>query len=121
MMDPGVEIVGPFNRRELVVDGWSVPLVEAIETDGGRIHFVVDRRFGYDVAAADFDQVARLVATAVAVAVGLPCHPRDDDDREMIQRHAHIHMALRPRRMMGIGLVETEDVEVEPSNDPRDD
>jgi hypothetical protein len=117
----GVEIVGPFNLRELVVDGWSVPFVQAVEVDGGRVHFMVDRRFGFDVSAGDFEQAARLVAYAVAVAIGLPCHPRGDEDKEMVGQHAHIHMALRPRRMHSIDGVKAEDIEPEPSNDPRDD
>lgn len=113
------EIVGPFHRRELVVEGWTVPFVEAIELDGGRIHFVVDHRFGYDVAAADFEQVAGLLADAVAIALGMPSHPRGDltaDER----RHwfAHLsHGALRPVRLIGITAVSTEQVDDDGASD----
>jgi hypothetical protein len=114
------EIVGPFHRRDLVVDGWSVPLIEAFEADNGRVHFTVDHRFGFDVSPADFEQVASLLATAIAVAVGLTCHPSGDDPEEMarLEKHMHIHPALRPRRMIGISMVETEDVEIT-DDDPR--
>lgn len=110
----GVELVGPFERHELVVDGWSVPLIEAHELDGGQVSFIVDHRFGFLVSAGDFEQVAHLLANAIAVAVGFSCHPRGDDPDEVsrLEKHMHIHPVLRPRRMIGIGSVTTEAVEM---------
>ena len=99
-----VEIVGPFNQRALVVDGWRVPLMEAIELDGGRVALVVDNRYEYSFAAADFESAARLVATGIAVALGLPCHPSgnlNDVDREFVFRHI-TQPALAPRRMVAL-------------------
>ena len=114
------EIVGPFQSSHLVVDGWTVPLVSAVEQDGGKVMFVVDRRFGFTVSAGDFDQAARLVATGIAVALGLPCHPRgdlSDEDRERMLRHLP-HPTLAPTRLVAIGAVET--APAEPGeDDPR--
>jgi len=110
MPDLGSEIIGPFQYSHLVIDGWTVPLVSAVEQDGGTVMFIVDRRFGFTVSAGDFDQAARLVATGIAVALGLPCHPRGDlsaEERERMLRHIP-HPALRPTRLVGLGAVETE-------------
>lgn len=116
------EIVGPFKRSHLVVDGWQVPLVDAAEQDGGRVMFVVDGRFGFSVMAGDFEQAARLVATGIAIALGLPCHPRGNmSAEERAQMFAHITQpALAPRRLVGIGAVEIE-IPEPPEHDPRDE
>lgn len=103
------EIVGPFNDYRLVVDGWEVPFMQAIEVDGGRINLVVDHRLGFSVSAAEFDQVARLVAHSIAVALGMASHPEGDlSEEERQRRMGHLHQALRPRRLMEITSMESE-------------
>jgi hypothetical protein len=104
------EIVGPFNRYELVVDGWRVPFVEAREIDGGKIDWTIDHRLGATTSAADFEETARLVAEAVAVACGLPSHPSRDlseDERAHYFRHVR-HPAAAPCRMTALAAVESE-------------
>lgn len=117
-----IEIAGPFESYELVVDGWAVPFIDARERDGGRVEFIVDHRLGFTVGAADFEQVARLVANAVAVACGMPSHPKGDltdAERELYFRHVR-HRRLAPQMLTALGSVETEHVH-EIVDDPRDD
>ena len=105
------KIIGPFERRQLVVDGWTVPFLDVGEADGGRIHFVVDHRMGFSVGAADFEQVASLVANAIAVAIGMPCHPSSDaslEDREHLFRHVQ-HPALAPSQVKELVAIADDD------------
>jgi hypothetical protein len=105
-----IEIVGPFQHRELHIDGWCVPFVNVIEVDGGRVHFTMDRRLGFNVSAADFEQAARLLATGMALALGMPCWPDGDfaSDEERERFMGHVPFMLRPRRVVAIEGVSTE-------------
>lgn len=99
-----VQISGPFRSNELIVDGYSVPGIEPHEEDGGRVTFVVCGNFGYSVSAADFEQVARLIAHVYALGLGKPFYPgagREDEDqwREELRQ---IPILMRPRRTMEI-------------------
>lgn len=109
MSAEGVEIIGPFKERRLVIDGWQVPLVEATELDGGRFFLKLDGRMGLYVGAPQFENVARFIADTVAVCLGYSAHPRSDswyegagldnpfDDPSVF---AHVpHPALAPRRV----------------------
>lgn len=104
-------IVGPFKEYRLVVDGWRVPLVEVIEEDGGNVMFLLDGRIGFSVPAAQFEIVADLVANAIAIALGLPCHPaRLGDEDELQSALARLpHFTLAPRRLTEITSVATRD------------
>jgi hypothetical protein len=106
----GVELVGPFNERRLVIDGWSVPFLEAVE-DGGKVHFTLDHRLGLEVDAEHFERVARFLADTVAVALGLPSHPRGEKDRAELHAMWALlpHPALAPRRTKELGAVRTDD------------
>lgn len=107
--DKRVELVGPFHERRLVIDGWSVPLLEAVELDGGKFHFRLDHRLGLDVDAKDFERVARFLADTVAVALGLPCHPEGKmSEKEMREMWMLVpHPALAPVRTSEISAVST--------------
>jgi len=111
------EIIGPFPDRRLVVDGWQVPLLQATEVDGGRISFVLDNRMGLEIEAKDFDKIAHFLADTVAVALGLPCHPRGDDlSREEQQRWWALlpHTSLAPSRVKEItGITSESDDQLE--------
>jgi hypothetical protein len=76
-----VEYVGPITHHEVVVDGWSVPHLDAYPLEGGRIRLVLDDRFGLelDLAIATAERVVPWVADAMAVSAGYTCHPRDHD------------------------------------------
>lgn len=108
-----VSIVGPFNERRLVVDGWEVPFLNAVETDGGRIHFTLDHRLGFDCDAATFEPLARFLADTIAVALGLPCHPSGDLTLEETQRMWALcpHPALAPRRLKELAATQPDQEE----------
>jgi hypothetical protein len=104
MAEGKVELVGPFSERRLVIDGWDVPFLEAVEMDGGKFNFTLDHRLGLEVDAEHFESVARFLADAIAVALGLPSHPRGEKDLDELQAMWALlpHPALAPRRTKGI-------------------
>lgn len=112
------EIIGPFQEHRLVVDGYRVPLVEAVEIDGGKVTFVLDKRFGFTVDAGQFEDAAWFIAQCIAVGFGASCHSREDMDtpEQIAQRWGHVHAALRPTRLIGIESVATEQAEPEASS-----
>lgn len=117
------EIIGPFEKYGLVVDGYSVPCAEAFEYDGGTVTFILDGRLGWTVPAGVFEDVAALVATAYALGLGLPCAPNEahedgDHAESLVRQLERVPAMLRPSRVHQIGSVRTE--EAEPNDDPRD-
>lgn len=108
-----IELVGPFHERRLVIDGWSVPFLEAVEMDGGKFNFTLDHRLGLEVDAEHFERVARFLADAIAVALGLPSHPSGDKTREETQAMWALlpHPGLAPRRTKAIGAVRSDGAE----------
>lgn len=96
------EIVGPFSEYRLVVDGYSVPFVEAREDDGGTVTFIMDNRLAWTVPAAAFAATAHLIATAYALGIGLPCAPSDQYDLPPMDS---VPAVMRPRRTMEITSV----------------
>ena len=109
------EIVGPFEEYRLIVDGYSVPCVEARENDGGTVTFIVDKRLAWTIPAGAFDDVAHMVAHVYAVGLGLACAPSEEygepDGLKLVP------VMMRPGRVRAIGAVRTE--EAEPDDDPR--
>lgn len=67
-MSDTVKIIGPFDSRELVVDGWTVPLINVVETTGGIVHFTLDHRLGFDCEAKDFEPFADFIAVALVTS-----------------------------------------------------
>ena len=91
-------------ERQLVVNSWTVPFIEVVEQMGGKMLFVVDGRLGFEVSAGDFEEVSRLVANAVAVALGIPSHPsRELSEEEQVHYFRNlIHESLRPKLLTEI-------------------
>lgn len=111
---PQAEIVGPFNHRDLVVHGYTVPGIEAVEQDGGRICFSIDRRIIWTCSAADFEQVACLVADAYALGLGLASAPRADEHAEdWVDALKRVPALMRPRRTHEITAVSTDEADDE--------
>lgn len=96
------EIIGPFQEYHLIVDGYSVPFVQAHEDDGGLVTFIMDSRLAWTVPAGAFEDVAHLIATAYALGVGLPCAPSADFEPPGMHR---LPAVMRPRRTVEIGSV----------------
>jgi hypothetical protein len=102
-----VEYVGPFpGHTDLVIDGWSVPFVNAREMDGGIICFTLDRRMAYDFPVGVADEAALMLADAIAVALGYASHFRaelmdDNEFRERLKRTG-VHPSLLPHKVSEI-------------------
>jgi hypothetical protein len=124
--DEGFEFVGPFTgRRVAVLNGFSIPLIDAWEADGGTVCVVVDDRLAYSIPAGEAENVLRLVADVIAVAWGYGAHPAGlrlsdlaDYERRIAEFARVPHPSLAPKRMIGIGAVQSEQVVAE--DDPRD-
>ncbi len=78
-----VEYVGPFQRTYLVVNGFKVPRMTIGSGTGDTVEFILDERWSYDIPKAVAEDVALLVANAVAIERGYPCFPRSPDDWRM--------------------------------------
>jgi len=74
-LQSGVEFVGPFDRYEVVVNGWQVPLLQAQPAPGGRVTIRLDDRFGLDLSIQEAERVLPFVAHSIAVTLGFACHP----------------------------------------------
>ena len=96
------EIVGPFSEYRLIVDGYSVPFVEAHEDDGDTVTFIMDGRLAWTIPAGAFEDVAHLVATAYALGIGLPCAPSTEYEPPNMES---IPAVMRPRRTVEITAV----------------
>jgi hypothetical protein len=71
-----VEYVGPFKRWDVVVDGRKVPYLQGRPCNGGRVDLGLDHRYGLILDVATADRVVPFLADAIAIAMGLTCHPR---------------------------------------------
>jgi len=70
-----LEYLPPRQAREITIDGFAVPKIEARETDNGTIcHISLDGRFGATIRAEDAQQVLWLLANALAIGAGYSCH-----------------------------------------------
>jgi hypothetical protein len=114
------EIVGPFKDYRLVINGWSVPLIDARELDGGQMYLTLDKRIALQLPADQFDQVARFIADVIGACWGYGAHPSSDefyesadlpnrfDDPAAAFRNVP-HPSLAPRRMTEIAAAQVED------------
>lgn len=73
--DRDVQSVGPFERYPTMVNGWTVPYLEASYRDDGSVTLSLDQRLAIDVPADLAGQVIEFVADAIAIAAGWSCHP----------------------------------------------
>ncbi len=96
-----VAFPGPFTHHDVVVNGWSVPFLEAHMQGEDRVLLVLDRRLGAEYSVAEAERVIPFVADAVAVALGYGSHPRPDVEPPLDSMpHA------RPRRVTRLASVE---------------
>ena len=97
-----VEFPGPFAQHDVVVDGWSVPFLEAHVEGEDRITLVLDRRYGLELSAAEAERIVPFIAQAIAVAVGFPSHP-DRSAEPPLERLPY----PRPRRVTSLVSAES--------------
>jgi len=75
-----VDFIGPFQRHEVVVNGWKVPNIDADLLPGGRVHLCLDNRFGIDLTVDEANRLVPFLADCIAVAMGYTAHPQEDHD-----------------------------------------
>lgn len=75
--DLDVESVGPFDHYPVMVNGWSVPYLQARYREDG-VTVTLDGRFGLDLPTELGGTVISFLADAIAIALGWSCHPRRD-------------------------------------------
>ena len=64
-------LIGPFEEYRVIVDGRIIPKLTGRKTEDGRYNFFIDNRFGGGpFSADDAEQVAWLLAQALAVGMG---------------------------------------------------
>ncbi len=61
--------------REVTIDGYAVPLIEAREVNHGtQTNIFLDSRFGITIPAEYAQSVIWLLANAMAIGAGYSCH-----------------------------------------------
>lgn len=100
-----VEYVGPFERWSVTVNGWEVPLLDALPIPGGMISLTLDRRYGLDLTVEEAERFLPFLAQAIAVASGYACHPSDESHEPTL-----LHRA-KPRRLVSLSSDELDSYE----------
>jgi hypothetical protein len=83
-----VSFPGPFNHHEVVVDGWTVPLLHAhpCGDHDESVMLVVDKRLALTVTVEEAERFVPFVADAIAVALGYTCHPNEDAEQPLVKQ-----------------------------------
>ena len=77
---PGVEVHGPFlPEYRVTLSGYHVPYITVQPVEGDKFFVTVDGRMGIHmpVTKDELDNWMPILANAMAVAAGYPCHGRD--------------------------------------------
>lgn len=70
-----LEYLPPREQREVTLDGYAVPKVEAREVNERRdCNIFLDGRFGITIPAGHAQEVIWLIANAMAIGAGYSCH-----------------------------------------------
>ena len=103
--DPNhVNFVGPFERHDVVVDGWRVPLLEAHPEGEHGVLLVLDRRIGVGLKGVDeIERIVPFIADAIAVSLGYGAHPRGERRAGQLDRVPY----PRPERVVEISGIST--------------
>ncbi len=73
-----VQSIGPFHRYPVVINEWTVPHLEARQTEHG-VTVTLDNRLDLDLNDGTTPgQVIAFIADCIAVAKGYACHPTKD-------------------------------------------
>lgn len=82
MQDFRVSFPGPFSRHDVVVDGWSVPHLEAqpCGDHDESVMLILDRRLAITLSIDEAERFVPFLADAIAVSLGYTCHPLADDE-----------------------------------------
>jgi hypothetical protein len=73
-----VTFPGPISHHLVVVDGWSVPFLQAQLRGEDRVQLILDDRIGIDLDTGEADRLIPFLADAIAIALGYGAHPREE-------------------------------------------
>lgn len=91
-----VTFPGPITHHMVVVDGWSVPFLQASLSGEDRVRLILDDRIGIDLDTAEAELLIPFVADAIAIALGYGAHPRGTSGPELPPTLPH----KAPRRVV---------------------
>jgi hypothetical protein len=92
-----VRFPGPFEYHDVVVDGWSVPLLQAHPKGEDRVRLILDGRRSVELSTGEAERLIPFVADAIAMALGYGAHPRSPME-QLPERAPH----MAPRRMVEV-------------------
>jgi hypothetical protein len=94
-----VSFPGPFKHHEVVVDGWSVPLLHAHPSGehDENVMLVIDDRLAATFSVEEAERFVPFLADAIAVALGYTSHPNEDAEQPLVKQPQP-----RPVRVQGI-------------------
>ena len=97
-----VSFPGPFTRHEVVVNGWSVPLLHSQPTgeNDESVMLVIDNRLAATFSVEEAERFVPFLADAIAVALGYTAHPDEDTEQPLVKQPQP-----RPVRMHSIASV----------------
>lgn len=87
-----VEILGPFQRHMVILNGYPVPYLEGEPATGGKVFLHLDHRYSIDVDVAQLDRWVDFIANCIAVASGFTCHPGTEGAPKPIPRSIYHRM-----------------------------
>ena len=104
-----VRYVGPHSAHEVVVDGWSVPLIHAhpCGEHDDKVMVVIDNRLEDTFTVAEAERFVPFLADAIAVALGYASHPNENTESPLVRCPQP-----RPVRTHSVAWVESEEREV---------
>jgi hypothetical protein len=74
------EYIGPFSDNfRILVDGYSVPYVEAYQKEADTWTLVLDHRFSVDATGEEVQKWLWWIANAMAIAAGYSCHGENSE------------------------------------------
>jgi hypothetical protein len=94
-----VSFPGPFQKHEVVVDGWKVSFLHA-HPDGEHdqnVMLVLDDRLAETFSVEEAERFVPFLADAIAIALGYTCHPNEDAEQPLFKQPQP-----RPVRMHGL-------------------
>lgn len=84
-----VEFIGPLEHHEVVVDGWSVPLMTAGMASESEVMLICDQRLAATFTVEEAERFVPFLADCIAVALGYGAHPNEQDEPPLAWEPPH--------------------------------
>lgn len=97
-----VEFVGPLQHHDVIVDGWTVPLVTAGMASETEVMLICDERLAATFTVEEAERFVPFLADCISVALGYTCHPGPDDETRLAWEPPH----PKPRRVHRIAEIQ---------------